>query len=92
MATDMEDAIVPVRTTPSSPQELYNALYASCASQPEDKLFNQHDLIALNVIPNNDLTELMNCVNKLSQNMLFKMLVKEGIVYWKVVKKEEADK
>jgi len=92
MATDVEDAVAAARTTPSSPQELYNALYASCASQAEDKVFNQHDLLALNVIPNNDLTELMNCVNQLSQDKLFKMLLKDGIPCWKVVKKEEADK
>lgn len=92
MATDVEDGIAAERTTPSSPQELYNALYASCASQSEDKVFNQQDLLALNVIPNNDLTELMICVNKLSQNKLFKVLMKDGSLCWKVVKKEEAAK
>ncbi|MCJ1251321.1 34-kDa subunit of RNA polymerase III (C) [Trapelia coarctata] len=92
MATDIEDGNAAAQTTPSSPQELYNALYASCARQPEDKVFNQHDLLALGVIPNNNLNELMNCVNKLSQNKLFKTLLKDGIPCWKVVKKEEAAK
>ena len=92
MATDMEDSAAAVEATPSSPQELYNALYASCARQPEDKVFNQHDLLALGVIPDNDLNELLKCVNKLAQNKLFKTLVKDGVPCWKVVKKEEAAK
>jgi len=92
MATDIEDDIAAAQTNPSSPQELYNALYTSCASQPEDKVFNQQDLLALDVIPKNDLNELLNCVNKLSQNKLFKTLIKDGIPCWKVVKREEAAK
>ena len=89
MATDVEDGLA---ETPASPKELYNALYASCASQPEGKTFSQEELFALNVIPGNDLGQLMKCLSKLSEDKLFKLHTKDGKPVWKVVKRENAAK
>ena len=74
----------------SSSEELYNALYASCASQPANKTYNQHDLLALNIIPDNDLNKLLLCTQLLTKNGLFKVMTKDGRPCWKVIKKEDA--
>jgi len=91
MAPDIEDSLGG-QSSPSSPQELYNALYASCASHPDGTLFDQEQLLFLNVIPGNDLAELMRCLNRLAKDQLFKIMTKDGKPCWKVVKKEEAEK
>ena len=74
----------------SSSEELYNALYASCASQAANKVFNQQDLLALNIIPDNDLKQLLLCTQLLTKNGLFKVMTKDGRPCWKVIKKEDA--
>ena len=71
-------------------QELYNALYASCASQIENKVFSQQQLLSLNIIPNNDVNQLLACTQRLTSNGLFKLMMKDGRPCWKVVKKEDA--
>ena len=76
----------------SSFKELKNALYARCAIQPSDTLFYQHDLLEFGVIPNNDLGQLVSCTNKLAQEGLLKVLKKDDIICWRVVKKEDAAK
>lgn len=91
MNTDVE-VDVASQATPASPKELYNALYASCASQPADKVFNQEDLLSLNIIPNNDLQELLVCLQRLAKDGLLKVMTKDGKPCWKVVKKEDAAK
>ena len=95
MATEPDDA-GSLRATPSSPKELCNALYASCASQPPDKIFNQQDLLSLKIIPGDKVAdqigELVTCLNRLTSDGLFKMYTKDGKPCWKVIKKEDAKK
>ena len=76
----------------SSEKELRNALYARCASQPADKIFNQNDLLSLDVIPNNDLNQLLSCTRRLTKEGLFKLMSRDGRACWKVVKREDAAK
>jgi len=76
----------------SSPKELKNALYARCASLPADKAFNQQDLLAFNIIPNDDLNQLLSCATQLAKEGLFKLMTRDGKPCWKVVKKEDAAK
>ncbi|KAL8688961.1 MAG: hypothetical protein Q9218_005253 [Villophora microphyllina] len=76
----------------SSSLELKNALYARCAALPADTIFDQKALLNLNVIPNNELTLLLDCTQKLTQEGLFKLLSRENRACWRVVKKEDAQK
>lgn len=80
-----EDAI-------SSQKELTNALYARCANLPADRVFNQQDLFSFEVIPDNDLQQLLICTQQLTQEGLFKLMTKDGRACWKVVKKDDAAK
>ena len=73
-----------------SPKELQNALYARCASQPADKIFDQHDLLALGVIPKDDLGRLLVCTKQLSKDGLLKVMTRDGVACWRVVKREDA--
>jgi hypothetical protein len=89
MATEAKPVI-----NPSSLKELCNALYASCASQATDFEFSQQDLLALNVIPNNKpdekLRQLQDCLERLAQDGLLKVMTKDGLPCWRVVKREDA--
>ena len=76
----------------ASLKELQNALYASCASQPAEKIFDQHDLLALGVIPKDDLGLLLSCTRQLTKEGLLKVMTKNGAACWRVVKKEDAAK
>ena len=80
-----EDAI-------SSQKELTNALYARCANLPADRVFDQQDLFSLEVIPNNDLQQLLICTQQLTKEGLFKLMTKDGRACWRVVKKDDAAK
>ena len=77
---------------PASPAELGKALYARCANQSADKTFGPEELLALGVIPNNDLALLNTCTHKLTKEGLLKVLRKGDTVCWKVVKREDAAK
>lgn len=76
----------------ASPLELAKFMYARCANQPADRTFDQDDLLALKVIPADDLALLLDCVNQLTRQGLLKVYKRDGRVCWKVVKKEEAAK
>ena len=76
--------------TVASQKELKNALYAKCANLPAEQVFNQRDLFALGVIPDGDLSQLLECTRQLSKEGLFKLMTKDGTPCWKVVKKEVA--
>ena len=91
MPAEIEDGLDGL-VQPSSPKELYNALYASCASQAPDKVFSQEDLLSLNLIPKDNLQELSDCLNRLCRDGLFRTQQKGGAMCWKVVKKEDAAK
>ena len=78
---------------PSSKEELCKALYASCATHPEGKLFYQDELEALGVVPKGDLVQLADCLNILIRKGLLKLMNStDGRSCWKVVKKEDAEK
>ncbi|MCJ1281138.1 34-kDa subunit of RNA polymerase III (C) [Xylographa opegraphella] len=80
--------------TPSSPKELCNALYASCASRfKPDVVFHQEDIWPLKIIPNDNLSDLMMCINRLMQDGLLKLHNAGGSrAGWKVVSRENAKK
>ena len=93
MTTSMDDAL-DAHPTPSSPKELCNALYASCASRfKADVVFHQEDIWPLKIIPNDNLSELMMCINRLMQDGLLKLHNAGGSrAGWKVVSRENAKK
>ena len=76
----------------ASPKELKKALYAQCATRGVDRLFDQNDLLALKIIPNDDLVLLQTCTNQLTKEGLLKVLKKDSGICWKVVRKEDAAK
>lgn len=73
-------------------KDIKNALYACCASLPAEKVFTQHDLISFKIIPDDDVNQLLSCTRQLTKEGLFKLMTKDGIPCWKVVKKEDAAK
>lgn len=88
----IEDA-APMETDPVSSQKmLKNALYARCANLPADRIFSQNDLLSLEVIPNNDLDQLLSCTRQLTKEGLFKLMSRDGRACWKVVKRDDAAK
>lgn len=76
----------------SSPKMLKNALYARCANLPAETIFSQDNLLSLNVIPDNDLEQLLSCTRQLTKEGLFKLMSKDGRACWKVVKRDDAAK
>lgn len=76
----------------ASQKELQNALYARCANIGADAVFTQQDLLALGIIPNQDINLLLTCINQLMKEGLLKVLKKDSAVCWKVIKKEDAAK
>ena len=73
-------------------EELRDTLYARCANQPPEKAFNQEDLLAFGIIPNDDPSLLHACTHQLTQKGLLKVYKQAEGVCWKVVKKEDAAK
>lgn len=90
MAKPEDDSSIQISN--SSAKEIKNALYARCANLPAEKVFTQADLQAFNVIPNDDVHQLLACTRQLTKEGLFKLMTKDGRACWKVVKKEDAAK
>lgn len=76
----------------SSPTELKMALYARCANLPEDSIFGQDQLLSFNIIPDNNLEQLLTHTKRLAKDGLFKVMQREGKICWRVVKKADAAK
>ena len=76
--------------SPSSTEELKNAMYATCASLPENKTYDQNELLDLGTVPNRDVRLLQQCTSQLTNEGLFKLMTKNGRVCWRVVKKANA--
>lgn len=76
----------------SSPKELRNALYARCASFEEGHIFNQDELFAFDIVPDNSIEQLLAYTKQLAKDGLFKLMTKDGKVCWKVVKRADAVK
>lgn len=88
----VEEAVPMELDSVSSPKMLKNALYARCANLAADRIFNQNDLLSLEVIPNNDLDQLLSCTRQLTKEGLFKLMSRDGRACWKVVKRDDAAK
>lgn len=75
-------------------QELKLALYARCVQQPPGTQFDQRDLLALNVIPRGgDQQQLLfECMQKLTNEGLFKLFTKDGRVIWQIIRRSDAAK
>lgn len=58
-------------------QDLKNKLYNLCAMEESSTVFRQDDLLAFNVIPNNDIRLLLQISQRLCDEKLFK-LVRDG--------------
>ncbi len=76
----------------SSPKELKMALYTRCASLEAGLVFNQEELLAFNIIPDNNLEQLLVYTKQLAKDGLFKVMQKDGRICWKVVNKTDAAK
>ena len=76
----------------SSPKELKMALYARCASLEEGRVFSQDDLLSFNIIPDNNVQQLLIHTKQLAKDGLFKVMSKDNKICWKVVKKADAAK
>ena len=74
----------------SSIEELKNAMYAACASLPENKTFDQAELLDLGTVPDRDIHLLQKCTTQLTKEGLFKLMTKNNRVCWRVVKRANA--
>ena len=74
----------------ASGEALSNALYAMCATKPENSIFSQADLLAFDIIPNKDVNTLLSCTQTLANKGLFKIMKQDGRICWRIIKKEDA--
>ena len=68
------------------------ALYTACIRSGVDKLFSQEELEDLGVIKHGDLRLLTECINHLTAESLFKLMMRSGKPCWKVVSRKDAAK
>lgn len=87
-----EDVTMTEPNDVSSPKELRNALYARCASFEVGHVFNQDELFAFKIIPDNSVEQLLAYTKQLAKDGLFKLMTKDGKACWKVVKRADAVK
>lgn len=76
----------------SSPKELRNAIYARCAMEDEDHVFDQEELLSFKLLPENTVEALVVHTNRLAKEGLLKLMTKDNKVCWKIVKKSDAAK
>ena len=89
----MEDLEDDVPMDGPSQLEIKNALYARCASHQEDgKIFSQKELLAFGIVPKDDVEQLMVCTKQLTKDGLFKLMAKDKVAHWRVIKKADAAK
>jgi hypothetical protein len=67
-------------------------LHKHCLEKPQNTIFTQHDLLALSIIPNGSLNTLLECVNSLMRDCLFKVVNYDGQNGWKALTREDAAK
>ncbi|KAI9759880.1 MAG: 34-kDa subunit of RNA polymerase III (C) [Chaenotheca gracillima] len=79
-------------STPTTNDQLKDALYACCAQAPSNALLKQSDLLAFGVIPNNSKEKLLEIVGILLKQNLLQVYNAGGETMFKVVKKETAEK
>lgn len=71
--------------------ELKKQLYKRCTEEDINEVFRQEDLMAMRVIPQNDAVLLMQVVQRLVDEKLFKM-VRDGLLGWMYRSVEDAAK
>lgn len=78
----------------ASTAQLASELYDAClGSFVPDQLFYQQDLLGLGVVPNNDLSLLLQCTQSLVDQRLFRLLQgKDERLAWKIISREDAEK
>ena len=76
----------------SSPKEIRNAIYARCAMEGEDHVFDQDELLSFELLPEKTVQALNEHTRILTKEGLLKIMTKDGKVCWKVVKKSDAAK
>jgi DNA-directed RNA polymerase III subunit RPC6 len=76
------------------PAELASALYEKCVSDfSTEQLFYQADLLKLGVVPDGDRSLLLQCMQILVDQSLFRLLHgKDEKLAWKVVEQSDAEK
>jgi len=73
--------------------ELASKLYDACTSEFDpDHLFFQNDFLDLKVIPDNDVSLLLECAQSLVDQNLFRLLTKDGKLTWRLIDREDAEK
>jgi DNA-directed RNA polymerase III subunit RPC6 len=73
-------------------QELKTKLYDLCALEDRSTVFRQDDLLALNVIPNNDIRLLLQVSQRLCDEKLFKLVRDGSAAGWMYRSEAEAAK
>jgi DNA-directed RNA polymerase III subunit RPC6 len=72
-------------------RKLSTELHAKAQAQDDGvKVYTQEDLMALGVIPDNELTLLMSCINVLSSEGLVKVMSKDNRPCFKIQSKQDA--
>ncbi|KAL4945905.1 hypothetical protein BDV06DRAFT_183599 [Aspergillus oleicola] len=73
--------------------ELASKLYDACLNNfSSDHLFNQQELLGLEIIPKNDLALLLQCTQSLVDQKLLRLLQKNDRLAWKIIPREDAEK
>lgn len=62
--------------------ELKTKLYDRCATEDHDTVFRQEDLLAMGIIPDDDVRLLLQITQRLCDEKLFKIVREGTIVCW----------
>jgi hypothetical protein len=68
------------------------ALYDASFPLGPEKIWTQADLLALGVIPGDDVALLNDCINQLLGEYVFKQMKRDQTVCWRVISREDAAK
>jgi DNA-directed RNA polymerase III subunit RPC6 len=73
-------------------QDLKTKLYAFCALEDRSTVFRQDDLLALNVIPDNDVRLLLQVAQGLCDEKKFKLVRDGSVAGWMYRSEADAEK
>jgi hypothetical protein len=73
-------------------QDLKTKLYAFCALEDRSTVFRQDDLLALNVIPGNDVRLLLQVAQGLCDEKKFKLVRDGSVAGWMYRSEADAEK
>ena len=74
----------------SNIEDLKIALYTRCLQEGPGAMFNQEALLALGIIPLNDIHQLFEITKQLQDENLFRMKKNDLGLYWTAESKENA--